>query len=280
MGGSVSKSSSQQLYNGLIAQQYTGTCDVECSNNIDGASVVLIDSNVRGGLNFTQTCNANSQCMVASTMDAVSDVLFTAANSSNAKSSGLLQIIPSVSSTSSLQSIQSDINDQVNTTCDTTSANSINNVKIVAVNSGVSGGINVGQSGSANGNCQLNNSMTASSYATGTANNCSTSGGKKKKKKGCSGKNSKGSKGSILNVIIVIIIIVIVVFIARSLSKPSIPVNTASVDPMPIAQPTVQPTVQPLASQPLASQSLALPITPSITLPQIRSSSLQIPTFS
>lgn len=236
--GAHSSTQSQQYYNGLIAQNYQGTCDVECTNMLSDVNITLIDTDVKGGINFDQTCNANSQCLVNSTMDSISDVVFTAANSSTAKKSGILPSI-NKSNANSLQSIQSSINNQVNEECKTTSANDMSNISIFASDVGISGGINFAQSGLANGSCQLNNAMQASSYATGTSNNCASAGGKKKKKSACAGKNSKGAKGSLSTGVIVIIVLVIILFISRGLgSKPSTP--QLSQTPTPLAQPLPQ----------------------------------------
>lgn len=236
MGGSFSSALSEQYYNGQITQNYQGTCGVQCQNTINGVDITLINTNVRGGVQFDQTCNANSQCLMSSTVDSVSDAVFTSANSSTAKKSGVLNIIPSVSSSTSLQSIQQNINNAVQQDCNTTSANNMSNITMFASNSGISGGIAFKQSGTADGQCQLNNAMSASALATGTSNDCSSSGGKKKKKKGtCAGKGSKKSsgKGTLTTIIVIIVVVIVIIFLSRGLGKsPTTPVPAAPLPPV------------------------------------------------
>ena len=85
MGVSSSKAISEQAADVFLTQQFSGTCNVTCQNAMKNVSVVAIDSTIGGSIELDQSCSTNASCLIGSSMDATSDVLFKATNSSNAK---------------------------------------------------------------------------------------------------------------------------------------------------------------------------------------------------
>lgn len=192
MTGNWSSAFSSQQANAAITQNYAGSCDVQCNNTINGINISIIDSILSGGINLTQSCAVNAQCLYETSQNSLSDVMFKAANAGTA-AGGILPGI-SVSRTGSYQDINESILDSVTQTCSLGSYNSISNVNVNAQSSTIGGGINFTQQGSTQGECTFNTIMNATNMATGTADNCSASG--KMAKKTCGGKG--GGIGSVL----------------------------------------------------------------------------------
>lgn len=192
MTGSFSKSTSFQQDNAQITQQYAGTCNVSCDNTITGVNIDLIDSILSGGINITQECSVDAQCLFNITQNSLADTLFKASNSSSA-AGGILPGV-SVSVNSSYQDISESILQSIQETCNINSSNDISNVSVYAQSSTIGGGVNITQQNSTNGSCTFNTLMTATEMATGTSDNCSASG--KMAKKSCAGKG--GGVSSIL----------------------------------------------------------------------------------
>ena len=180
MGGA--SSSSTQIANANITQQYSGTCKITCNNSINNADIQLVNSNA-GDIRVSQTCKVNGQCLMNSSAGALADVVFKAVNSaaSSFNPSG-------GSSTNSYQEINENIQQYVNQKCEVSSSNSMNNISIFASGSYIPGGITIEQEGTAVGGCALSNVMSATAKATGISDNCAAAG-KSAKKKGCSGKS-------------------------------------------------------------------------------------------
>lgn len=165
---------------------------MSCNNTIDNVNISLIDTLLSGGINFTQQCSADANCLFQTTQNSLTDVLFKAQNSSTA-AGGVLPGI-SVSETGTYQNINENIVNSVSQTCSVGSYNDISNVNIFAQSSTIGGGINFSQQGTTQGSCTFNTIMSATDMATGTADNCSASG--KMAKKTCGGKG--GTIGSTL----------------------------------------------------------------------------------
>lgn len=213
MGGiSSTLNFSQQNANANLAQQYSGSCSVECNNKISDVDISFINSNIGGNLEISQTCSANGQCMFNNTMDAVSDVLYKASNSANAGNAAGL--IPNFNQDDaqnySYQKIQQSVNQYISQKCNVSSANSMDNVQIFAANSNIGGNVVIGQQGEATGNCQLDSSMTASAYASGTIDNCAMTGKKVGMKKCSAGKGGM-SIASIVGVVVAFIVVIMVI---------------------------------------------------------------------
>jgi hypothetical protein len=192
MVGAKSTSYSSQVANAKITQQYAGSCDVSCNNTISGVTIDLINSILTGGINFSQACTANANCLFETNQNSITDVVFKATNSASA-AGGIIPGI-SISETGSYQNINESILQSVSQSCAISSANDISNVSIFAESSDIGGGINFTQVGNTQADCTFDTLMSATAYATGTADNCSASG--KKEKKQCGGKS--GSIGTYL----------------------------------------------------------------------------------
>jgi hypothetical protein len=205
-GASSSSSSSIQSGEAYIAQQLSQSCNITCSNIASGISVDIINSIIGGSINLTQSCQVDANCLISGSSDASSDILFKARNSSNAKDVGGL---PSGSlfnfdqaSSISRQDIKQKIVQSTTSTCKLASLNQLTDVSILAANSNIGGSINIAQTGSTAGSCQLSNNLSASATATALASNTAQSG-----------KDKKGEKGGPLVFILGFVVIMIVVFI-------------------------------------------------------------------
>ncbi len=212
MGGSQSVSVSDQEANAFLSQQYYGSCDIECKNIVTGLNIDIINTILTGGINLDQQCTVNGQCMMGSSSDATADVLFKALNSSNAKnasslfSGDIFNFDEAVSM--SRQDIKETIMQQTSEKCNMSSLNQMSDVSILAANSRIGGGINIGQTGAVSGQCQLQNNMTAASTATALASNTAQSGKDKKAQK-------KGSDNAIWTIFIFIAAIAVIFIIAK-----------------------------------------------------------------
>lgn len=220
MGASSSKSTSSQEADLYISQQFSGSCNVSCDNSINNLSIDIINSTVGGDVSVTQSCSTNAQCLIGSSSDATTDVLFAAANSSNAMNAGSFldpfNYDKSVSKTR--QTIKSSISQSTSEQCNVSTANQMSNVSIFAANSTIGGSISVSQQGTTQGNCQLTNSMSAAAYASGQSENQSRSG---KDKKGQKFGNKSGKLTIFTYLIIGMVVIVIVSIIAKIISGKS-----------------------------------------------------------
>lgn len=209
-GGSSSVSESTQTAEAFLAQQFYGSCNITCTNIAKDVNIDLIDTIVGGSINLTQNCSVNSVCMISNSSDASSDILFKAKNSTNAKDVGGLfsgSLFNFDSATSmSRQDIKQKIVQNTTETCKLASLNQMNDINILAANSVIGGSINIGQSGSTQGTCQLSNNMSAAATATAMASNTATSG-----------KDKKGELGGTLGIILVFAGIIAIVFIVAKM---------------------------------------------------------------
>lgn len=207
MGASSSVAASQQTAEAFLSQQFYGSCDISCTNRQENVNVALINSVLDGDINLTQKCSTNGNCMISSSADATSSVLFKAGNSSNAKnasnlfSGSILNFDSSVAQTN--QDIKQTILQNTTEKCNVSTLNEMDDINILAENSKIGGDINLSQSGNAKGKCQLGNSFSAAAAATGMATDKATSGKDKKGQKF----GDKAGLGSVLGFIIVIVII-------------------------------------------------------------------------
>lgn len=221
MGGfwSSDTSTSTQVANTDITQQYSGTCQISCNNQIDSAKITLINDNIGGDVKVTQTCSVNGQCLMNSSVSALADTTFKAANAA----SSALQWLPHSSTTMSYQEINENIQQYVNQKCKITSSNEIGNAEIYAVNTYVAGGIAIDQNATAGGSCSLSSLMGATAKATGIADNCAASG-KAAKKKSCGGKGKGGGLGTfILYAIIAMVLFTGVMMVIKYMRGTELP---------------------------------------------------------
>src|ERR1043166_1938856 len=205
-GASSSSSSSIQSAEAYISQNLSQSCNITCQNIASGISIDIINSVIGGSVNLTQSCQVDANCMISGSSDAASDVLFKARNSTNAKDTGGLfsgNLFNFDQATSiSRQDIKQKIIQNTTSTCKLASLNQLNDVTILAANSNIGGSINIGQTGSVQGSCQLSNNLSASATATALASNTAQSG-----------KDKKAQKGGPLVFILGFIVIMVVVFI-------------------------------------------------------------------
>jgi len=210
---SNSRSQSNQQVLALISQNFDGVCSFQCENIEENVNVTLINSDLPGGLNFTQQCSIDSNCLMNANLSALADLTLFAKNSSNATlSPSIVGIGNTTNATSSSnQNVGININQQVNEICNTESTNEMNNINIFADNSDI-GAIAFSQTGNVTGTCNLQNSMSASAYASLTAQNTSASGKKAVKYGGT-------LFGILAYIILFFVILLAVMIIYRSYQK-------------------------------------------------------------
>jgi len=209
-GISGSSASSDQSAQAFLSQQFSGSCDITCTNTMDNINIDIINSVVGGDVSLTQTCSVDASCMISGSSDATSDIMFKAANSSNAKNaSAPFSFNADFASSSSRQDIKQSILQSTTQTCKMASLNQMNDITILAANSVIGGSIAIGQTGSVAGKCQLSNNLSAAATATALASNTATSG---KDKKG----SKKGGSAVVIG-IFVILGICIVIYIASKM---------------------------------------------------------------
>lgn len=192
---------SEQSAYGSILQQYSGTCNIDCSNRISDLDITLIKSQV-GTVDISQTCAVDATCTFNTTTNAVSDILFKSKNSTNANdaASGIGDISGVSINTADIQSredITSIINQGIIQNCKMTSTNDINDVQVLSIDSNINNGIYINQNSNIAGNCVMNALMDATLKASGIMDNTASSG--------------KDKKGSIFGTPIVEVIIIIMI---------------------------------------------------------------------
>lgn len=196
MGLSSSTATSSQSFSSTVTQQFSGACNIQCQNADKNTALTFVNSNV-GNIDISQTCATDASCMIASANDSTVDVLFKAANSTNAKSASTVSWLDpgqiDTSNISSRQNISMMTNQAVNQTCNIGSYNELDNTSIFAANSNL-GNITISQKGDTTGQCALSNSMSAADKASGDLDNNAQSGGK--------------GKGQILMVIVVGVLLI------------------------------------------------------------------------
>lgn len=212
MGSASSTVYSNQSAELYLTQQFSGVCNVQCSNIMSGVSIDLINTTVTGGIRISQSCSTNAQCMISSNMDATADVVLKAKNagSAEATSAWLGQIGSSNVDVESRQEIKESLVQQSNQSCNISSVNQMNDISIYAQNSSIEGGIEIDQTGNVEGSCSLNASFHEAASALGESDNSGMAGKKANKKMG--GANKKGSKLTTLTYIVALIVIGVVVY--------------------------------------------------------------------
>nr|WRK65133.1 transmembrane domain containing protein [Marseillevirus futianmevirus] len=228
-GFSLSQNTAEQLASSSVAQNFTGTCDIQCQNIASGTTIDIQDSTIRGGINFTQSCSATGDCLFSTTQNAAIDSMFFAKNSAQAKNAGSWLsgfLNNDIATNTSYQDIRQDINQSIEDHCKISSLNDIDRLTILATNSDISGGIDISQQGDVNGSCAMQANFVGSATATGSIEQSASSGKKVGKKSG---------KGMIilivLAVIAVIVIGVIIFVIFRHKGDPICPGGVKAVKP-------------------------------------------------
>lgn len=232
MGSSSSSTYSDSVANASIAQDYSGSCSITCNNQISDVTIDIINSNVQGGINFSQECTVDGQCLFSTTMSATADLFQKASNSSNAKDADASWLTPpniTSSSSESRQEINESIIQTTNQSCNAQTVNDIDNVNIVAENSQISGGINIGQVGTSTASCTMNAAFTALASGSQYATNTAESGKDKKGEK----KGDKGSFMQSLTTLLIVLGILIVVVVTVKIIFPDKLKCAAGLNPIP-----------------------------------------------
>ncbi|AEA07079.1 conserved hypothetical protein [Lausannevirus] len=235
-GFSLAQNTSEQLASSSVAQNFTGTCDIQCQNIASGTTIDIQDSTIRGGINFTQNCSATGDCLFSTTQNAAIDSMFFAKNSAQAKNAGSWMdgfFNQDVSTNTSYQDIRQSINQNIEDHCKISSLNEVDRLTILATNSDISGGIDISQQGNANGSCAMQANFVGSAQATGSIDQSAQSGKKLGKKSG------KGLIILIVLAIIALIIIGVIIFVVvRHKGDPICPGGVKAVKMSRFSKPT------------------------------------------
>ena len=212
-----------QHANSTIAQQFTGICNIQCIAITDNASVVIIDSNVEGGITINNECSLDATCGINSTMTSTNEAAFEyfGVQGGADLTPGFLAVTYSAvgvttNNVYTEQKINLSTTQTVYQECNLISEASLSNVTIFAQNSNITGGITINNSASTGGGCTLDSSLGANSAATGLTQSKQHGNTTKAAKKG-DGKN----KTALWTWIIIItgVIIIAYMIIASTKSK-------------------------------------------------------------
>lgn len=215
MGNSTSSVLNEQDSEAYITQQYSGTCKISCDNKITDADITIINSNVKGGIHVTQSCDVDGRCLFDVTQNASADALAKAVNSANAKNTqetifgGINQ---DASTVVNRQKVKAAIDQAINQTCDIQSTDEIDDINIFTANSNIDGGIEIVQKNAVKGDCSMKANMQAVAQASGTANNTAQSG-KDLKGELC------GGSAIIIMIILIPVVLAILALVAKLISS-------------------------------------------------------------
>jgi hypothetical protein len=216
MGAAFSGNYNTQIASNNIVQTFSGSCDITCQNVMQGISSNIIQSNIGGSVEITQTCAVNGQCAFNVNQNALADTMFKT-NLASSSTGGILSWFTfSDSVNQSYQNINQSINQQISQKCKMDSINQMNNVQMYVVGSNIGGDVIIGQSGDTKGNCVMNAVMDATSLASGTADECAAAG--KKGKKSCKG-GGKSLGAMLIYGAGAIVLFVVIMMIYRYFSK-------------------------------------------------------------
>jgi len=202
----------EQQAQASATNNYAGTCDVNCQNNISDVSIDIVNSKV-GGVTLSQYCVADANCLFNDSITGVADIVLNATTSAKAQNAAAALFNSAnvdVSNATTIQDMRSSVTNAVTQNCNVNTLNQIQDVTILAENSDVSGDISINQTGSGTAGCTLIATMTAEAYASGDATTSALSGGGKKL--GAYGSCGCGSFGAIISSLVSIVVIIVLVW--------------------------------------------------------------------
>lgn len=211
---SDSQSYSQQVANANLTQTYFGSCQFNCDNTINDVSVIVNNSHIND-INMTNACFVDANCILSTSVSAISDVLFAAKNGSTAtdpNNTVFNGVSVNISDSSSYQDINQAVNTNIIAKCGGVSYDNISNV-LVFINNSDAHDVNIANMGTATGSCSLNTAMSAQTQASATSDNTSSAGG---------GGKDKGKGSSIIGYIVVPIVLLAGIYmVMRMLQHPA-----------------------------------------------------------
>ena len=87
-GSSSVEAYQQQVAEGDIAQNYSGTCDFKCSNLIKDVVIDIEDSTIGGGIIFKQQCKMDEKCTFNVGQTAAVDITLVSSQTQKAGNAG------------------------------------------------------------------------------------------------------------------------------------------------------------------------------------------------
>ena len=208
-----------QEANSEVAQKFTGICDIQCVSVTTNVSLIIVDSNIEGGITINNECSLDATCAINSSMSATNEAnleFFGQQQGQNLAEVGTFTytaIGVTANSVYNEQKMNLVTTQSVYQECDLGASASLSDINIYAQNSSITGGISIANSASNSGACTLEAALTADNVASGLVQTKQTGQTTKAGKKG-DGKN-KGALwtwiGAIAGVLILAYIIIAVV---------------------------------------------------------------------
>lgn len=163
MGGNSSKSyaSFNQSVNNSIFHHLSQDCIADVDNNIEGVTIIIVNSKITGGIRFNQLSNAYASCTMEQTVD---NTLTNAISAISSQSTDVQNSLISFSPTSTEtrleieQRIKNQITQILSSSCRATIRKGVKNVTVYAVNTNIAGDIEFTQTGDSSAVCAMNNS--------------------------------------------------------------------------------------------------------------------------
>lgn len=151
--------SNQTIQNNML-QSTSNVCKSVCTNTRNGGQVIIKDGTNWGELDLSQSCTANSTCIIStnmsSTVNNVLDALLKQQQSAQQSVFAFtLQVQTNV--TDLEQNIQNNLTQVINSSCQASATNTQNNPFVYIGNSNNMGKINLSQAASSNASCQMTN---------------------------------------------------------------------------------------------------------------------------
>ena len=218
-----------QEANSEVAQTFTGICDIQCVTITSNVSVIIIDSNIEGGITINNECSLDSTCAINSSMSATNEAnleFFGQQSGSDLGAAGVFTYTAIGVTTNSIyneQKMNLVTTQSVYQECNLIASASLTDINIYAQNSSITGGISIANSASNSGACTLESALTANAVASGLVQTKQVGQTTKAGKKG-DGKN-KGALWTWIGVIagVMILAYLIIAVVKSSKSKPTDP---------------------------------------------------------
>lgn len=165
MGAGPSNSSTAILNStNQLLQVSNQSCWSECKQNLNNVTVDIAGSKITGGINFSQSCNATSTCVMNSSLDAqVENIMKAMSDQTAVNQVGLfgLGLGSATNSSYIAETITNQITQVMNSTCQANVIQDTENIVTALQGDTVSGGVNFTQSGGAIANCTMTNTARA-----------------------------------------------------------------------------------------------------------------------
>ena len=179
MGSNQSVSSKAILNNANnLYQNSSAVCIGSCNAIAANQTITLNNTNLRGNIDITNTCQASASCVMQSQLDSqVENIMGSISKQQNITT----QLLPIAfdfnnknSSSVIKQNITNNITQTLQSVCQATDNTITTNLTIVGSNSTIGGNISIVNGGDANANCTINNLARMTLYNQSVSSDSST----------------------------------------------------------------------------------------------------------